>query len=245
MNPVWQRAQELQRAINQARSGRGEGRRHWLYLALGNAREQLASERLANHNAQGWVDRLAAITAYALAGTRVRAERLWSASREQAESWAVGGALLAEQHTELEFFLKKQALDPVGVPLLGATSSNDVDHILRLVRAQWPQGVVDSGDGEAPHRFDIALKGRRLAPCDFSLHETREAYDSWATQGPTEANVAQMVLVIVERGRVCFVADDQAPEAHGLVHDMVAALKENRWLANATRWPASAPAKAA
>ncbi len=244
MNPLWWRAQELQKRIDLTRSKSGSGRLPWLYLSLGTVRERLASERLAKHNPQGWVDRFAAITAYALAGAGVRAERLRSSSREQAEGWPLGRASLAEQHAELEAFLRKQALEPVGTALHGATSPSDVDHVLRLARAQWPEAVVDSGEG-APRRVDAALRGRWSVPCDFSLHETKEAHDSWAAEGPTATNLEQMVLTVVERGRICLIADEQAVKAGGLAKDMFRALKENRRLANAEHWPVNAPEEAA
>jgi hypothetical protein len=114
MNPLWQKAQKLQVAIDSERERGDSGRMPWLYLALGKTREQLASERLTGRSPQGWVDRLAAITAYARAGASVRAERLWYASRAEAEGWPTGSALLVRQHDELESFLRKQAIEPVG-----------------------------------------------------------------------------------------------------------------------------------
>lgn len=245
MNPSWQRAQELQRAIDAERQQGGGGRLPWLYLALGRAREQLASESLSNGHAQGWVDRLAAITAYARAGASVRARQLWATSRAQASGWPSGGALLAQQHGELEVFLRERALEPVGISLPGATSSNDVDHILRLARAHWPDGMMDASNSRAARRLDAALKGRWSPPVDFTLHETMATFDSWTARGPIEAGDAQGMLVVVESDRVRFVADERAPQARSLAEDMAAALKKNRWLANAARWPVSAPQEAA
>lgn len=245
MNPFWQRAQELQRAIDSKRQQGGGGGLPSLYIALGRAREQLASERLAKSNAQGWVDRLAAITAYARAGASVRARQLWATSRGQALGWPSGSALLVQQHGELEAFLHQRALEPVGISRSGATSSNDVDHILRLARAHWPDGMMDASDGQPARRLDAALKGRWSAPVDFTLHETMANLDSWMARGPIEAGDAQMMLVVVESDSVRFVADERAPQSHSLAKDMAAALKENRWLANAARWPVRAPQEAA
>jgi hypothetical protein len=245
MNALWQRAQELQKAIELERlRGRG-GCLPWLYFTLGRVRERLASERLANHNSQGWIDRLAAITAYARAGASVRAGRLWSASHAQAEGWPDGSTVLTRQHDELKPFLHQQALEPFGISLPGATSSSDVDHVLRLARALWPDGVIDVGDGQAARRLDAALKSRWPVPVDFTLHESMAAYDSTMAVGPTDASDTPMMLVVVESNRVCFIADERVVETHGLAKDMVDALKGNRRLANTAPWLMSAPREAA
>jgi hypothetical protein len=126
---------------------------------------------------------------------------------------------------------------------------DDVDHVLRLAHAHWPDGVIDFGDGRGAHRLDDALKRRWPPPSDFSLHEAIETYESWVAHGPTEASDdSKMMLVVAEGDGVCFVTCHRDGEPRGLAEDMIAALaalRQNRWLANEERWFMNAPEEAA
>ncbi|GEM_PF-3376840 len=107
MNPLVLRTQELNWQIEHVKA-HGLAGLAQLYLEQGIAYEALAIERMAVNDPSGWIDWLAAITAYALGGNILKAKQMWEMSHNLAATGRKDVQPLLEQHKELLRFIEAQ-----------------------------------------------------------------------------------------------------------------------------------------
>jgi hypothetical protein len=110
----------------------------------------------------------------------------------------------------------------------GSTSNVDLDVLLRCVRAEWPNGVLEVADGSTTMSIREGLKRRWDAPCEFFLYESRTSYDAWTRDGFTDEHSSSMLSVTVEPDGIAFVVDAKDSRSHQLVAQATDAIRNNR-----------------
>ena len=111
---------------------------------------------------------------------------------------------------------------------LGPVSREDVDLLLRRVRIQWPDAILETADGASTLSLGDALKEPMVIPCEFFLYETHDAYEAWTRDGYTEEYRSSMVSVFVEADCIAFVVDAPDSQSHELVLQALEAIRTNR-----------------
>ena len=112
--------------------------------------------------------------------------------------------------------------------LPGATSADDVDAILRLVVAFWPDAVfeVAAVEGGEPIRTSRPFPAARWA--DVFAYRDDASFTSWKQSGLTPTNAGAAIYVAVEADAISFVVDDRDSSTGLLVRDVIGALEHAR-----------------
>lgn len=98
--------------------------------------------------------------------------------------------------------------------ILGPTSDEDLDVVLRVARERWPDGWVERGPYSVPtERF---------------IYESRTAYDSWESHGRIDDNADKMLSVLMGADYIVFVVDREQSVTADLARSMIAAVQEDR-----------------
>lgn len=114
------------------------------------------------------------------------------------------------------------------IVLPGATSAEDVDAILRLVLAAWPDAVfeVAAVEGAEPVRRTDPFPALRWA--EVFAYRDDASLVSWKQDGLTLTNAGAAIYVAVELDAIAFVVDDRDSPTGLLVRDIIDALEHAR-----------------
>jgi hypothetical protein len=112
--------------------------------------------------------------------------------------------------------------------LLGPTSAEDIDVILRRVRAEWPEAFFEGHGCEDAMGIEEALKLRWAPLIEFFLYKSRRTYEVWTKDGLTAEFGGEMIAVNAAPGYLAFVVDAKDSVTYKLVEDAIVAVRENR-----------------
>ncbi len=107
-------------------------------------------------------------------------------------------------------------------------SPEDVDVLLRCIRSEWPNGVLEVADGSTTMSIREGLKKRWAAPCEFFLYESAKSYDTWTRDGFTEEHSSSMLSVTVEPDGIAFVVGAKDSPSHQMVAQATDAIRNNK-----------------
>jgi hypothetical protein len=111
--------------------------------------------------------------------------------------------------------------------LSGRTTSREADLILRALRTEWPDGMVqraDEADAKPLRelRFPIVERG------EFIVYRDRENSTAWREKGATPENADAMIHFIVADDCVTVVIDRADSPLARLAKDILSSLANNR-----------------
>jgi hypothetical protein len=114
------------------------------------------------------------------------------------------------------------------IELLGRTSAEDIDLALRALRAVWPVGVVENGDGDLVMPLKGAAGRTWRIPCELFVYADHTSYASWTELGLTDENAAEMIAITVTPDGIFFVVNEPRSASHLLATHLIDAIRNHR-----------------
>ncbi len=115
------------------------------------------------------------------------------------------------------------------IVLEGRPVASDFDRAARVLRALWPNAVV-----EVPPKYDvIEITGPSLYPFrlwdEIFFYRDEATRRSWKKEGlTTKSNADGVIWISVDEDALCFVVDALSSEAGRIAQDIIAAIETSR-----------------
>ena len=114
------------------------------------------------------------------------------------------------------------------IVLSGASSVEDIDMILRLLRHAWPSAIFEGVFPDATDPVVLTQPFPAQAMKEVFAYRNPDSFASWKRAGRTEENAGSVVFVTIAIDEIAFVVDGQEGPTGVLVQDIITALTERR-----------------
>lgn len=114
--------------------------------------------------------------------------------------------------------------EDIQVTLESAPPADTVGYVLRLLRAAWPDAVVDDVEDErGPRPIDAMFPARAFH--ELLVYRDAASQRLWDEQGATNETNDSMIHILADDGCLTFVVDARVSLTGKLVADIIGALR--------------------
>ncbi|WP_437610718.1 hypothetical protein WMF20_03660 [Sorangium sp. So ce834] len=113
------------------------------------------------------------------------------------------------------------------IVLYGQTKAHDTDLLVRAIRTEWPNAVIQHADKEngVPIReFHFPVIG----PAELIVYRDNASYQSWTSKGAAADNQDAMIHLIVADDNVTLVVDRPDSALADMARELLVSLRPNR-----------------
>jgi hypothetical protein len=113
------------------------------------------------------------------------------------------------------------------IVLYGQTKAHDTDLLVRGIRTEWPNAVIQHAGKEIgtpirEFRFPV------VGPAELLVYRDNASYESWRSKGAAADNQDAMTHLIVADDSVTLVVDRPDSALADMARELLAALRPNR-----------------
>ena len=114
--------------------------------------------------------------------------------------------------------------EDIQMALESRPSAGTVDFVLRLLRAVWPEAVVDDVEDErGPRPIDAMFPARALH--ELLVYRDAASQHAWDEHGATDETNDSMIHILTDNDGLTFVVDAKTSLAGMLVLEIIGALR--------------------
>ncbi|MGK3967046.1 hypothetical protein WMF38_23095 [Sorangium sp. So ce118] len=113
------------------------------------------------------------------------------------------------------------------IVLYGQTKAHDTDLLVRGIRTEWPDAIIQHADDEngvpiREFRFPV------IGPVELIVYRDNASYQSWMSKGAAVDNQDTMIHLIVADDSVTLVVDRSDSALADTARELLVALRPNR-----------------